>query len=123
LEDQAAAEVRAEECSGVHYSFEKLDRITCSTVFGRAELLIDPQHYRNDLVSFGIDEEALQAARTQISGAKDLVDDDTAEAAEAAAAAAIQAQQEAIALAALASQARFDQLNAKRANPSQKKKR
>eukprot|EP00966_Prymnesium_polylepis_P092713 2146106-Prymnesium_polylepis.1 len=57
LADQAMAEQRASACSAVHYSFEKLDRVTCSTVRGRVELLIDPQYHRNEVVSFGVDEE------------------------------------------------------------------
>ena len=110
--DQAAAEARAEACSGVHYSFEKLDRVTCSTVMGRIDLLIDPKRYRNELVSFGVDEEALQLARTQISDATDLDDGDTI----VASATAESAQHVSLTTAstALASQARFDRLNEKR---------
>ena len=68
LVDKAAAEQRAMNCSGgVLYSFEKVDRVTCSTVCGRFDLLIDAAVYRKELVSFGIDEDALQLAQNQIS--------------------------------------------------------
>ena len=72
LEDQAAADCRASACSGVHYSFEKLDRVTCSTVHGRLELLIAPTFWQNQLVSFGVDEDVLQSARMCISGTSEL---------------------------------------------------
>ena len=75
------------------------------------ELLIEPQRYRNQLVSFGIDEEVLQSARTRISATseEETSKADAKAAAEAAAAAA--------AIAAAASDARlnaYKALNAKR---------
>ena len=127
LADQAAAEERAQACSGVHYSFEKCDRVTCSAVHSRIELLVDRVTYRNEMISFGVDEEVLQSARAQVSGASELADDEAAEAVAAAVAAA-QAQQEAAAMAAAAaSRDRLEQLNAKReagkaAQKSSKKK-
>ena len=98
--------------SGVHFSFEKLDRVTCTTVCGKIDRVIEPKTYRNELVSFAIDEEMLQMAREHVSGSLESDDDgDGDQATAAAAAAALEAKAEA---AAAARAGRFDALAAKR---------
>ena len=118
LVDEAAAEQCAQASSGVHFSFEKLDHVTCSTVCGKLDTVIDPTTHRGELVSFAIDEEMLQQAREWVSGRIDPDadgDDGEAErdAASEAAAAASDAAEKAVAADAL-STARLEDLNAKR---------
>ena len=66
LADEDAALVRAAASDGIHFSFEKVDRVTCSTVcsmLSTAEACL----YRGQLVSFAVAEEALEVARERIS--------------------------------------------------------
>ena len=66
LEDAAAAAARAEASDGVHFSFEKLDHVTCSTVCGRL-LISEGVRHRNALVSFEVDSLALETASEEVS--------------------------------------------------------
>ena len=112
LRDAEAAERCAAASSGVHFSFEKLDRVACTTVCGKIDRVIEPKTYRNELVSFAIDEEMLQMAREHVSGSLESDDDgDGDQTTAAAAAAALEAKAEA---AAAARAGRFDALAAKR---------
>ena len=113
LRDAEAAERCAAASSGVHFSFEKLDRVACTTVCGKLNRVIEPKTYRTELVSFAIDEEMLQLARECASGSLESDDDgDRDEASAAANAASRAAEAEA---AAAARTDRFDVLAAKRA--------
>ena len=85
---EAGAQERASSSSGVHFSFEKRDRVTCSTVIGRIDTLLEQQYYRHELISFAIDSEALELGRQHISEVINSEDEDEEqEAADAAAAA------------------------------------
>jgi hypothetical protein len=68
LEDEAAAEHRSCESSGVHFSFEKLDKVTRTTVRGRFSVVLEEARHRGDLVSFTLSEEVLAEARAATSG-------------------------------------------------------
>lgn len=70
LADEAAAIARAAASDGVHFSFEKIDRVTRSTICGRVEPASMLEHitWRNQLVSFAIPELALASARELVSG-------------------------------------------------------
>ncbi len=65
LTDKASALARADASEGIHYSFEKLDHVTCSTVHERL-LTFDVATYRGELVSFSIAEASVEAAREHI---------------------------------------------------------
>lgn len=69
LADEAAAMARAAASDGVHFSFEKTDRVTRSTICGRFEPASILEHvtWRNQLVSFAIPELVLAHAREQVS--------------------------------------------------------
>ena len=68
LGSAAAAEQRAQESSGVHFSFEKLDKVTRTTVRGRFQTISEEAHHRSELVSFAVSEEALAEAHAATSG-------------------------------------------------------
>ena len=65
LTDEASALARADASEGIHYSFEKPDQVTCSTVQERL-LTFDSATYRGELVSFSIAEASVEAAREHI---------------------------------------------------------
>lgn len=65
LTDEASAFARADASEGIHYSFEKPDQVTCSTVHERL-LTFDVATYRGELVSFSIAEASVEAAREHI---------------------------------------------------------
>ena len=65
LTGEASALARADASEGIHYSFEKLDHVTCSTVHERL-LTFDVATYRGELVSFSIAEASVEAAREHI---------------------------------------------------------
>ena len=65
LTDEASALARADASEGIHYSFEKPDHVTCSTVHERL-LTFDVATYRGELVSFSIAEASVEAAREHI---------------------------------------------------------
>ena len=101
IADEAAALQRASASDNVHFSFEKKDRVTRSTICGRFEPSSLSEHieWRNELASFAVTELALAAAREAVSttledsSGKQLADREdaaaaTAEAAERAARAA-----------------------------------
>ena len=67
LTDEASAFARADASEGIHYSFEKPDQVTCSTVHERLHVLtFDVATYRGELVSFSIAEASVEAAREHI---------------------------------------------------------
>jgi hypothetical protein len=66
LTDEASALARAAASDGVHYSFEKVDHVTCSTIFDSL-LVTERALYRGELVSFAVGEAAAEAARERIS--------------------------------------------------------
>ena len=66
LTDEASALARADASEGIHYSFEKLDHVTCSTVQDERLLTFDVATYRGELVSFSIAEASVEAAREHI---------------------------------------------------------
>ena len=65
LTDEASAFARADASEGIHYSFEKPDQVSCSTVHERL-LTFDVATYRGELVSFSIAEASVEAAREHI---------------------------------------------------------
>ena len=71
LADEAAAAVRAAASDGVHFSFEKTDHVTRSTICGRFEpaSVLEPVTWHNQLVSFAIPELTLAGAREIVSAA------------------------------------------------------
>ena len=66
LTDEASALARAAASDGVHYSFEKVDHGTCSTIFDSL-VVTERASYRGELVSFAVGEGAAEAARERIS--------------------------------------------------------
>jgi len=66
LLDEASALARSAASDGMHYSFEKRDQVTCSTVFG-VLLVSDVVQYRSELCSFSVDEAMVEARRDQMS--------------------------------------------------------
>ena len=68
LADETAALQRAHESGGVHFSFEKLDRVTRTAVRGRFSAISEEVHHRSSLVSFALSEEALAEARAATCG-------------------------------------------------------
>ena len=67
LNDEAAAVQRSLASGGVHFSFEKLDKVTRTTVRGRFQAVSEEAHHRSALVSFAVSEEALAEARAATS--------------------------------------------------------
>ena len=69
LDDEEAAGVCAASSDGVHFSFEKVDCVTRSTICGRFEpsAVTEQVLYRSQLVSFALTEHALAAARDEVS--------------------------------------------------------
>jgi hypothetical protein len=94
IADEAAALQRASVSDGVHFSFEKKDRVTRSTICGKFEPSSLSEHieWRNELASFAVTELALAAAREAVStrledpSGKQLADREDAAAATAEAA-------------------------------------
>ena len=70
IDDAEAAGIRATASAGVHFSFEKVDRVTRSTICGRFEpsRVSEQVLHRQQLVSFALTEDALAAAREEVSG-------------------------------------------------------
>ena len=69
LPDAAAAQARAEASdTGVHFSFEKEDRVTRSTIRGRLGGLFEKVFYRGQLVAFSVPVEVHDEARRVTSG-------------------------------------------------------
>ena len=68
IADEAAALQRASASDGVHFSFEKKDRVTRSTICGKFEpsSLSEHMEWRNELASFAVTELALAAAREAV---------------------------------------------------------
>ena len=99
LDDEEAASARAASSDGVHFSFEKVDSVTRSTICGRFEpsAVMEQVLCRRQLVSFALTELALAAARNEVSEAGQ---GGSAAAEELAAAAAAAAAEKAAALAA-----------------------
>jgi hypothetical protein len=69
LDDEEAASIRAASSDGVHFSFEKVDSVTRSTICGRFEpsAVMEQVLYRSQLVSFALTEHALTAVRYEVS--------------------------------------------------------
>ena len=69
LEDEAAALVRAAASDAVHFSFEKLDHVTRSTICGSlsTSCLTEALYFRHELISFAISEETMVQAREIVS--------------------------------------------------------
>ena len=94
IADEAAALQRASVSDGVHFSFEKKDTVTRSTICGKFEPSSLSEHieWRNELASFAVTELALAAAREAVStrledpSGKQLADREDAAAATAEAA-------------------------------------
>ena len=112
LSDAAAAEQRAAQSDGEHYSFEKDDRVTRTTVRSRFFRWSEEVHHRSKLVSFALTSDDVLEARRATSGGADhsIESDDEGEAANR------QAELEAIAeiAAAVAKQAAGARTKAKR---------
>jgi hypothetical protein len=70
LRDEEAALLRAASSNGVHFSFEKLDHVTRSTICGTlpAGCLSEQHYHRHELVTFAITDEMLAQAREMVSG-------------------------------------------------------
>ena len=70
LADEEAALARSTSSAGVHFSFEKLDHVTRSTICGAlpAGCWSEQQHHRHELVAFAITDEMLASAREMVSG-------------------------------------------------------
>ena len=70
MRDEEAALLRAASSDGVHFSFEKLDHVTRSTICGNlpAGCLSEQQYHRHELVTFAITDEMLARAREMVSG-------------------------------------------------------
>lgn len=82
LADEDAALARAAASDGVHFSFEKTDHVTRSTICGRFEptSIFEQSEWRNELVSFATTELTLAAARDAVSaGLEDQSDQQSAE--------------------------------------------
>ena len=69
LEDEEAAIARAGASNGVHFSFEKTDHVTRSTICGRlpATCLSEVVLFRHDIVAFAISDTTLEEAREMVS--------------------------------------------------------
>ena len=93
LSDATAAEQRAAQSDGEHYSFEKEDRVTRTTVRSRFVRLSEEVHHRSKLVSFALTTDSVLEARAATAGGADnpIESDDEGEAADR------QAEREAIA--------------------------
>ena len=111
--DGAAAERCAEGSSGVHFSFEKVDRVTCSTICGKFDDFFESKTYRKELVSFAVNEDLVELARGRVSGLNSEDDSDEGES-EAAAAEAATANAAAKAATIAVSSARFESLSKRR---------
>ena len=119
LVDASAAVERADGSGGEHFSFEKTDRVTRTTIRGRfIGCISEEAHHRGALVSFALSEEAVREAfSATCGGASNAIESDEEEAPqrqqterEAAAMSSITAAAEAEA----ASLRRHDELNQKR---------
>ena len=92
IADEAAALQRASVSDGVHFSFEKKDRVTRSTICGKFEPSSLSEHIEWRKASFAVTELALAAAREAVStrledpSGKQLADREDAAAATAEAA-------------------------------------
>ena len=93
LSDATAAEQRAAQSDGEHYSFEKEDRVTRTTVRSRFVRMSEEVHHRSKLVSFALTTDSVLEARAATAGGADnpIESDDEGEAADR------QAEREAIA--------------------------
>ena len=80
IADADEAMVRAAASSGVHFSFEKVDRVTRSTICGLFEpgKVAEQVLFRNQLASFALSEAVLAAAREAVSGTEAADSDETA---------------------------------------------
>jgi hypothetical protein len=69
LADEAAALARAAASAAVHFSFEKTDHVTRSTICGRfaPSSIIEELSWHSELVSFAVSEIALTSAREVVS--------------------------------------------------------
>jgi len=116
LEDEAAALARAEASDGVHFSFEKRDFVTCSTVCSTLPIS-EEMLYRGELISFAVPSLALAAARDYVSNLEQQEEASNSAQAEervtAEAQAAEDAAAESAALAA-ASSARYAEISVRR---------
>ena len=117
LADEAAAIARAAAFEGTHFSFEKTDRVTCSTVCGRLSTSEACLH-RGKLASFAVSEASMEAAREHIStqqAAREAAEEQ-AQAQRAADAEMCRAAKAArVASAAAASSSRYEDLSERRA--------
>ena len=90
---------RAGRSDGVHFSFEKQDHVTATTICGAFEeaSISERATHRHELVSFALDDATLEAARTHVSrlSAECESEEEAAISAAMAAAAAAAAQAEA----------------------------
>ena len=84
LSDATAAEQRAAQSDGEHYSFEKEDRVTRTTVRSRFVRLSEEVHHRSKLVSFALTTDSVLEARATTAGGADnpIESDDEGEAAD-----------------------------------------
>jgi hypothetical protein len=112
LLDGAAAVARAAASDGEHFSFEKVDHVTRTTVRGRfIGCISEEAHHRSSLVSFALTPDALREAHAAtVGGSHTQVESDEDDEA-AAVQAALLAEREAVANAAAA---RHVELNARR---------
>ena len=113
LPDGAAAVARAVASDGEHFSFEKVDHVTRTTVRGRfIGCISEEAHHRSSLVSFALTPDALREAHAATVGGSHMPvesdEDDEAEAVQAA----LRVERKAVANAAAA--ARQVELNARR---------
>ena len=116
LADEEAAFARAAESDGVHFSYEKADAVTCSTVHDRL-LSADQVLHRSELISFSIAEATVEAARERISlliAASEAAEVREAESEHARAVAVAASEKEAAAAKAAASASRYAEMQARR---------
>ena len=70
VSDSEAAIARAASSAGVHFSFEKVDHVTRSTICGLlpSSRLSEVVTHRHELIAFAISDETLAEARETVSG-------------------------------------------------------
>ena len=113
ISDTAAAEHRAGESDGAHFSFYSTDTVAHSAMLGAALSPFEKDWHGTQLVSLALTSEELEAAREQLSGGIDLpVDDEQSQRMEAAAQAeaGARARAEAAAQAQAAADAAFEHM-------------